>query len=186
MPFWSFEQEKLLKDMIKENRPIEEIAGHFHRSLEATKLKIRRLGLAVPESNKATYVTTTPKLEPVKAQELPSILEALQRLWGATLRLKGTDVTPAEVRKLRLLLTAVKSYVHLEADYLVRMKNVEKGLLQMMEDQLEHFKALEERAQSPEEKSQWQKRIRDLEKSIGTMRKGIEGEREPEGFAINE
>jgi hypothetical protein len=58
MPYWSFEQERLLEDMVNQNKPIEEIAGHFHRSVESVELKIRRLGLVIPESKKGIEYTS--------------------------------------------------------------------------------------------------------------------------------
>ena len=65
MPYyWTSEEESALKNMVEENRSLREIAEQFHRSPEAIRLKIRRLGLEPPApqektSDKATSKTTT-------------------------------------------------------------------------------------------------------------------------------
>lgn len=47
MSTWTVEQEKALLDMIKENKPIEEIAETLRRSVDAIRLKAKRMGLPV-------------------------------------------------------------------------------------------------------------------------------------------
>jgi len=51
MPYyWTSEEESALKKMVEESRSLREIAEHFHRSPEAIRLKIRRLGLEPPST----------------------------------------------------------------------------------------------------------------------------------------
>ncbi|MBE0519921.1 hypothetical protein IBX35_02635 [Candidatus Bathyarchaeota archaeon] len=63
MPYWSHEEENALRSMVEQGKPIEEICKVFHRSPEAIRLKIRRLGLEPPktvretESEKSYYKT---------------------------------------------------------------------------------------------------------------------------------
>jgi len=47
MPYWTVQQEKALTKMIKENKPIQEIAEHFHRSVDTIAIKAKRMGLPV-------------------------------------------------------------------------------------------------------------------------------------------
>lgn len=47
MPIWTVEQEKVLLDMIKENKPLEEIAETLRRSVDAVAMKARRMGLTI-------------------------------------------------------------------------------------------------------------------------------------------
>lgn len=182
MPYWSFEEEKRLMNMVEENKSLELISKTFCRSPEAVKLKIKRLGLKPPEPlgrkehDKVTVkATTTPKLEAVPFSELPSIQEALQLLWAAVKRLQQPNVSSQETKKIRLLLTAIKSYIHLEADYLFRMKNVEKAMLQSLRSQIEHFKVFLEKAQTKEEKSYWQQEIKKLEDPVRNMSRTLKG-----------
>jgi len=182
MPYWSFEQQKLLQAMVKENKPIEEIAEHFNRSVEACLMKIRRLGLQPPKSresvvDKVTTSATTTTSMPIKPAELPSPKEALELLWGAVERLKQHDVSPQEARKLQLLLSGVKSYITLEADYLFRMKEVERRMLIMMKTELVHMKAFADEAADPDKKAEWLERVKELQEEIEQME--AMGVREP-------
>jgi len=182
MPFWSFEQERLLEDLVNQNKPIEEIAEHFHRSVEAVKLKIRRLGLQPPKplettSDKVTTSTTTTTSMPINPVELPSPKEALELLWGAIERLKQPDVSAQEARKLRLLLSGIKSYIHLEADYLLRMKEVERHLLTMMKAELTREKTFADQEKDPHKKAEYLERVKELQESIKQME--AKGVREP-------
>lgn len=47
MPTWTVEQEKALLDMVKENKPLEEIAETLRRSVDAIKMKAKRMGLTI-------------------------------------------------------------------------------------------------------------------------------------------
>jgi len=52
MPYWTREEEKALVIMANEGKTVEEICEHFHRSPEAIKLKLRRLGTVIPPASK--------------------------------------------------------------------------------------------------------------------------------------
>jgi hypothetical protein len=170
MPYWNMSQEQQLLEMVEEGKDLEEIAKVFKRSREAVRLKISRLGLAVPEKNKVTIgSTTTPKLEPLKFEELPSPNEALGLLWAAVKRLQDPNVGREEAKKLRLILSGVKSYIHLEADYVFRTREVERRMLVMFKTELAHMKVFVEHAQDPAEKERWQQECARLEKEIAGM-----------------
>ena len=47
MPIWTVEQKKALLDMVKENKPLQEIAETLRRSVDAIKMKVKRMGLPV-------------------------------------------------------------------------------------------------------------------------------------------
>jgi len=47
VPTWTVEQENALVDMVKENKPIEEIAETLRRSVDAVVMKAKRMGLPV-------------------------------------------------------------------------------------------------------------------------------------------
>jgi hypothetical protein len=142
MPYWSVVEEKRLLDLMKEGMSLEDIAEALGRSPEAIDMKAKRMGFPVPrrkmscengaKSNFNSSTTTTPKpLEPVNAEDLPSIMQAMQLLWAAAMRLQQADLDPAEVRRLRLLITTVKSYVHLLGNFLVPMVYLEKRINEM-------------------------------------------------------
>jgi hypothetical protein len=82
--------------------------------------------------NKVTKSATTtamPKLEIAKLEELPTGNEAIGLLWAALRRLQEPDVSKDEAKKLRLVIQGVKSYINLEADYLLRIRRIESETL---------------------------------------------------------
>lgn len=178
MPTWTVEQEKALLDMVKENKPLEEIAEAFRRSPDAITMKAKRMGLAIPEKcrekiseNKVTKnaTTTTPKLKPLKFEELPSPNEAMGLLWAAIRRLQDPDVGKEEAKKLRLIIQGVKSYIHLDADYVFRIREVERRILAMYKTEVVHLQSLADHAKSPEEKARLEAEIKELQGHIADM-----------------
>ncbi|MDI6847215.1 MAG: hypothetical protein QMD23_03690 [Candidatus Bathyarchaeia archaeon] len=104
MPYWTVEHEKALSDMIKENKAIEEIAKHFRRSEDAIKMKLKRMGLPIPEKcraksaeNKVTInATTTPKPKPIKmAKDLISPRGSIENVVGLCKTPKRAWLHPA-------------------------------------------------------------------------------------------
>jgi hypothetical protein len=73
------------------------------------------------------------------------------------------------VKKLRLIITGVKGYTTLLADYVYRLREMEKHMLVMMKSQLVHFKALVEQAKTAEEKVLYEQQIKQLQESIAQM-----------------
>jgi hypothetical protein len=174
---WSELDERQLRDLVAKHKSIDEIAIALKRSPEAIFMKLTRSGLAIPEkssvenaANKVTEQPTTttqmPKLEIARFEELPSGNEAFGLLWAALRRLQEPDVSKDEAKKLRLIIQGAKSYIHLEADYLLRMRRIESVMLL----ELRHFEAtwkLEiNRAQSPEEKTKFEQLLSDVEGQI--------------------
>ncbi len=174
---WTELDEKQLQDLVAERKSIDEIAVALKRSPEAIFMKLTRLGVAITQrssvenmANKVTESATTttqmPKLEIAKLEELPTGNETIGLLWAALRRLQEPDVSKDESKKLRLVIQGVKSYVHLEADYLLRMRRIESVMLL----ELRHFEAywrLEiNRAQSSEEKAKYEQLLQNVEQQI--------------------
>src|SRR3989337_3739025 len=111
-PHWTHEQEtQLIKMAEEEGKSIDELCEVFHRSPEAIAMKLKRIGLSVlprekssakNAENKVTTsaTTTTPKLEPIEFEELPSPNMAMGLLWAAVRRLQEPDVSREEAKKL--------------------------------------------------------------------------------------
>jgi hypothetical protein len=92
-PYWSQSEENELLELLQQGKNIEELSAVFNRSPEALILKLKRMGLSVPPlekssaknaENKVTVsaTTTTPKLEPIEFEELPSPNMAMGLLWA--------------------------------------------------------------------------------------------------------
>jgi IS30 family transposase len=165
--FWSEQDEKQLQDLVAEHKSIDEIAVALNRSPEAISMKLSRLGLVISEkssvenaSNKVTEKPTTttamPKLEIAKREELPSGNDAIGLLWAALRRLQEPDVSKDEAKKLRLIIQGVKSYIHLEADYLLRMRLIESETLSEWKHLAASWKIQLSRAQTPEDKAKYE------------------------------
>jgi len=185
MPHWTIEDEAKLRRLILEGESLEDIAIILKRSPDAVAMKAKRMGLPVPKrksesvrrkcENKVTFeaatTTTQPAkpIKPVSPQELPSPYEALSLLWAAVQRLQEPDVSQEEVKKLRLIITGVKGYTTLLADYVYRLREMEKHMLTIMKGQLVHFKALLEQAETAEEKALYEQQIKELQESIAKM-----------------
>ena len=115
MPYWTRPEEQRLRGLVEQDKSIEELSAVFNRSPEALVMKLKRMSLSVPprgkssaknEENKVTTsaTTTTPKLEPIEFEELPSPNMAMGLLWAAVRRLQEPDVSREEAKKLRLIL----------------------------------------------------------------------------------
>lgn len=173
---WTELDEKQLQNLIANNRSIDEIAAALQRSPEAIFMKLSRLGVAIPQkssvenmANKVTESATTtqmPKLEIAKVEELPTGNEAIGLLWAALRRLQEPDVSKDEARKLRLVIQGVKSYIHLEADYLVRMRRIESEALSEWKHLAASWKIQLNRAQTPEDKAKYEKLLSSAQEHI--------------------
>jgi hypothetical protein len=178
LPYWSLEEEQRLRTLISEGETLKDIALVLQRSPEAITKKLKRMNLAlpqkhsaIPEENKVTKTTptTTPKLKALKFEELPSPNEALGLLWAAVKRLQDPDVGREEAKKLRLILSGVKSYIHLEADYVFRTREVERRMLVMYKTELQYIREFVDRAKDPAEKEKWLRECVKLEREIEAM-----------------
>lgn len=163
---WSELDENQLQQLVGEHKSIDDIAAALKRSPEAIFMKLTRLGLAIPQmsfvknrANKVTESATTttpmPKLEMAKLEELPTGNVAIGLLWAALRRLQEPDVSKDEAKKLRLVIQGVKSYIHLEADYLVRMRRIESETLSEWKHIAESYKIQLGKAQTPEDKAKY-------------------------------
>jgi hypothetical protein len=174
---WSELDERQLQDLVAKHKRIDEIAIALNRSPEAIFMKLTRSGLAIPEkssvenaANKVTEQPTTttqiPKLEIAKVEELPSGNEAIGLMWAALRRLQEPDVSKDEAKKLRLIIQGAKSYIHLEADYLLRMRRIESETLSEWKHLAASWKIELSRAQTPEDKAKYEKLLRNTQEHI--------------------
>jgi len=167
MHYWTREEEKALVTMANEGRTVDEMCEHFHRSPEAIKLKLRRLGAVIPQSQKEVDTTRTPQqtLEPLKPTEnLISMEEALKMWLAVVKRLNEPGITGLELKRLRLILMSLKGYAVVQADYYLRLRNLEAEIKEFHEHLVEEYTEERDHAETDEQKAQWQQRIDELEK----------------------
>jgi len=169
MPYWTHEQENKLKEIANQGKSLEEIAELFHRSPEAIKLKLRRLGGVIPQSQKEVNTTRTPQqtqtLEPLKpTEDLISMEEALKMWLAVVKRLNEPGITGLELKRLRLILMSLKGYAVVQADYYLRLRNLEEEIKEFHKHIVEEYEQERDQATTEEEKAQWQQKIDELEK----------------------
>ena len=180
MPYWTIKEEQQLRELVEQGKSIQELSSVFNRSPEALIMKLKRMSLSVPPREKSSAknaenkvttsaTTTTPKLEPIEFEELPSPNMAMGLLWAAVRRLQEPDVGREEAKKLRLILQGVKSYIHLDADYVMRIRHVETGMLIQNQFIVSHLKYLIDHAKTPEDKAKLEQQLRDTEQHIKGM-----------------
>jgi hypothetical protein len=176
---WTVEEEKQLRKLREEDKALEEIAEALNRSPEAVAMKLKRVGLSVPnrekhfaknsEKKNSFFATTTTRLEPVKAEELPSANEMMGLLVAAIRRLQQPDVTKDEVKKLRTIIQAAKSYIHLEAGVVLRLRHVESDMLAEWRHLAATYENEIERANTEEGKDRFRALLQEAQQHIKEM-----------------
>jgi len=108
--YWTQEEELELVEMVRQGRSLEDIVERFHRSPEAVMLKVKRLGLVLPQSVEASLAATA-QVKPLTAvEDLIDYEEAMRMLLGALKRLGEVDVDRQELKKFRLIISGLKAY----------------------------------------------------------------------------
>ncbi len=110
---WTVEEEKMLEQMLRENRSVRAIAKALGKTRDCVRIKIARLGLDVVQAKSERTTTTSLKLP----SELPSLEEALKTLSAAMKALETVGLAQAEVLRLRSIIQAVKIYNELFPKY---------------------------------------------------------------------
>lgn len=83
MPYWTYKQEMAL--MAEQGKPIMELAEHFHRSIEAVRMKIRRRMLVMFKTE-ITHLQalanreTDPAKKARLLQEVKTLQEEVQKI----------------------------------------------------------------------------------------------------------
>jgi hypothetical protein len=161
MPYWTNEDELALIDMAKEGRSLDELCEQFKRSPEAMRLKLRRLGLEVPNSQKEVGSTTT--LEPIKpAENLISVEEAAKMALGCIQRLNEKGLTALEIKRVRLIISALKGYIVLYSEYVERISEVEKRVEELNKVVLSQLEEKVAKAESDADRQFWQERLKEF------------------------
>lgn len=171
MPYWTAEEERELIDMVQQGKPIEEICKIFHRSTEAIRMKIRRLGLTPPAAHKVTFSATTTTLPEVKPAELISMKEMMEILAGALEQLRSREnLSPLEVRRHRLIVSTARTYMRMLERY-EQWTNIEQRMVNMEARFLEHHKQQLARTEDPAEQDRLKERIKQLEEDLAQSSK---------------
>jgi hypothetical protein len=126
---WTFEEMQRLRQLLKENKTIDEICEAMGKTRDAIKSKMFDLGLKIIKPN-------LPGLESQKLAyaemptELPSVEEALKELTAAMKALKTPGLSRNEILRLRTIVSTAKIYQALVAEY-IDYRGIEKNLIEL-------------------------------------------------------
>jgi hypothetical protein len=145
---WTAEDVQKLENFLAAKKPFTIIAEELGRSVEAVISKINRLGLVVDddEGQKNSSLSSSFADFPLP-EDLPSIETQLRVLAGVIEKLQKGDLDKTDVMRLRGLISAVKSYKELFAEY-VGYREIEVKV----EDALEWLRKLDQERKDMETK----------------------------------
>lgn len=123
---WSKAETEKLQTLVEARKPWLVIAAELHRSVEAVKMKAKRLGFVVVSPPRQP--TTTKELDIPK--ELPSIQEALQILAGALKAAAQPGLDNTEIQRLQVVATLARTYEALLTNFM-RYREIEKRLVEL-------------------------------------------------------
>jgi hypothetical protein len=112
---WDIEEERQLRMLFEEGKNVDQIAKVMVKTRDAVLNKIYDLGLKREEENKAHGRRLSSSFQLPK--ELPSVEEALKKLAAALIELEQPGLDQSEVLRLRSIISGVKVYKEIFADY---------------------------------------------------------------------
>jgi len=128
MPRWTKTDVEKLRKLVEEKEPWEVVAAKLERSVDAVKMKAKRLGLNVVVEGGGGAPTTTNELE--IPEELPSVQDALKILAGALHQAAEPGLDNMEIQRLNVVATLARTYENLLANFM-RYREIEKRLVEL-------------------------------------------------------
>jgi len=125
MPIWKKDDLEKLSKLVKEKQSWQVIATELKRSVEAVRMKAKRLGLSVVVE-RGRGPTTTNDLP----EELPSVEEALKVLARVLKVLDQPGLETSEVQRLQAMVSTIRTYESMLASYM-RYREIEKRLVEL-------------------------------------------------------
>jgi len=179
VPTWTVEQEKALIDMIKQNVPIDEVAKTLRRSVDAIKMKAKRMGLPIPEKCRekiseqkevktaATTTTNMKILSSIKpAKDVINMKEMMLVLLGALEKLKiPKGLNNLELKRLRLIVSIARTYMAMLEKF-EEWTYFEQFLTDQQAELLEIFRANLQTEKDPTQRVKLEEHIKQIEESL--------------------
>jgi hypothetical protein len=167
---WTEDEVKALREMCAQGKSLEEMAEHLDRSLDAIRLKLHRLGLVISEKENncsSSSSSTTTTLEPIKpAEQLISVEEAAKMTLGCIQRLNEKGLTGLDIKRIRLIIPALKSYIILQTDYIEKLAKVERHVEELNRVVLAQLEDKVAKAQTDEERKIWEEQLLSLKEKM--------------------
>ncbi len=167
---WTEDEVKAISEMCGQGQSVEEMAEHFHRSPEGIRLKLYRLGLVISEKENncsSSSSSTTTTLEPIKpAEQLISVEEAAKMTLGCIQRLNEKGLTGLDIKRIRLIIPALKSYIILQTDYIEKLAKVERHVEELNRVVLAQLEDKVAKAQTDQERKLWEEQLLSLKEKM--------------------
>jgi len=185
---WTDNEISALREMCVQGKSLEEMAQHFDRSPDGVRLKMHRLGLVISletlcsttttssttttdeaaksaEQRQSTQcpnpnMATTSTLEPIKpAEKLISIEDAAKMTLGCIQRLNEKGLTALDLKRIRLIIPALKDYIVLQTDYVEKLEKVERHVEELNRVVLAQLEDKIAKAQTDQERKNWEEQV---------------------------
>ena len=115
---WDINEERKLRQLVEEGKDVDEICRVMVKTRDAVLSKMYGLGLKQLKEEDNSSVQRHLSSSFQLPEELPSVEEALKTLSAALKALETPGLDQAEVLRLRSIISGVKVYKEIFADYL--------------------------------------------------------------------
>jgi len=144
---WNAEDVQRLEDLLAAKKSFSSIAEDLGRSVDSVVSKINRLGLSYDDEAQKNFSLSSSLPEIPIPDDLPSIETQVRVLAGVIDALQRSGLTKTDVMRLRGLISAVKNYKELFAEY-VGYREIEIKV----DEALEWLRKLEQERKNVERK----------------------------------
>ena len=115
---WDINEERKLRQLVEEGKDVDEICRVLVKTRDAVLSKMYGLGLKQQKEEDNGRVQRRLSSSFQLPEELPSVEEALKKLSAALKALETPGLDQAETLRLRSIISGVKIYKEIFADYL--------------------------------------------------------------------
>ena len=127
---WDINEERQLRQLVEEGKDVDEICRVMVKTRDAVLSKMYGLGLKQQKEEDNGRVQRRLSSSFQLPEELPSIEESLKKLSAALKALETPGLDQAETLRLRSIISGVKVYKEIFADYL-NYRELEERLVEL-------------------------------------------------------
>ena len=127
---WTVQEERKLRDLRADGRTVAEIATLMGKSVEAVRVKLKRLGFKVVPIKNMGGSTSSGEL--VMPDDLPSVEEVLLKTVAAMKALETPGLSKNEILRLRAIIQASGLYQKRIAEY-INYRKIEANVADLSE-----------------------------------------------------
>jgi len=128
---WTAEEEKQLRELISQKKPLNVISSSLGKTETSIRMKLKRLGLKTKEEESPVSQFSSSSRISIPG-DLPSVEDVLQALALTLDELKQSELSQADVFRLRTIIQGIKTYKEIFADY-INYRLIEEKVAEMEE-----------------------------------------------------